>query len=437
MIATAWLLSRLGLAWVTVHDDIGPYRDRAPAAHDVVLYDFWAQQVADGFRPYVDFALEYPPANVPLLTGPRTAATLADTSYETSFVAMMALVDGLALVGLLVLARRSGGWVGPAAWVTLVPLLGPVALSRLDVVPAAALIWAIVLARSRRWAGAGALLGVAAGTKVFAGLLLPMWASSTKRWLAFAGGAAACLAVPLLPFFDVPGALVDNVWRYHSGRGLAAESSWGSVLLAENVWGGSTATIQLRSGSWEIIDPRAPILKTVATLAVVGVAVHATVLARRHGRRLGIAWLATLSSSTVMLSVALGNVLSPQYLVWCAGTVAAAVALGARLRAPLVLLAGAAAASHLLFPVLFWDVLFEQTAVSTTVLVVRNGLLAACGWSLLRAALAGRSDPGVEQHQLLPAAAGDGRTDPQRQVDEGDGDDRHRDDRREPAPQPS
>lgn len=434
----AWLLSRLVLGWVTVHDDAGIYRDRAPAAHDITLYDFWAEQVASGARPYVDFALEYPPANLPLLIGPGVGSTLTGRSYETTFVAMAVLVDGIALLGLLRLAASGGSWVGPAAWVGLVPILGPVALSRLDVVPAAAVVWAVVLARSRRWTGSGALVGLATGTKVFAGLLVPVWTLWAPRpaRVRFVAGAAACVAMPLLAFADVPGALIDDVWQYHSGRGLAAESSWGSILLAEHVWSDATATVELRSGSWEIIDPRAGVLKTVATLMVAGIALHATLLARRDAGHADLAWLATLTASTVVLSVALGNVLSPQYLVWCIGAVSAAAALGVPLRAPLALLAGASAASHLVFPLLFWELLFDQTAMSTGMLLIRNGFLVACGYSLLQRARAGRSDPGVEQQQRLPAPAGDRGTDPQRQVDEPGADDGDRDERREPAPHP-
>lgn len=441
LVATAWLLSRLALGWLTMNDDAGMYRDRAPAAHDITLYDFWSQQIAGGFRPYVDFALEYPPANLPLLTAPRTAATITGVSYETAFVTLAILVDGLALLGLLRLAATGGSWTGPAAWVAVVPLLGPVALSRLDVVPAAALVWAVVLARSRRWARAGVLLGVASGTKVFAGLLVPAWILSARRPLRFALGFAACMAVPLVLFADVADALVDDVWQYHSGRGVAAESTWGSVLLAEHVWSGTTATIELRSGSWEIVDPRAPVLKVVATLAVVGVTLYAAALAGRRRAERDLPWLATLSAAIVVLSVAVGNVLSPQYVVWCVGAVAAAAALGVPLRAPLVLLTGAAAASHAVFPLLFWDLLFEQTTVATAILVLRNALLVACGCSLLQRVRTHsdpgvtHSDPGVEQQQVVPALPGDGGTDPERQVQDPHDDDRRWDDRGEPAPQ--
>lgn len=439
LLVTVWALTRAGLGWATVNDDVGVYRDRAPAAHDITLYDFWSQQVAAGSRPYVDFALEYPPANLPLLTAPGTASTVTGRSYETSFVAMAVLVDGIALAGLLRLASRHGSWVGPATWVVLVPLLGPVALSRLDVVPAAAVVWAVVLARSHRWSGAGALLGLATGTKVFAGLLVPIWCVAVRGRprARIVVGFVVCLVVPLLAFADVADALFDNVWRYHSGRGLAAEGTWGSLLFAEHVWGGVTATIELRSGAWEIIDPRVDVLKVVATLAVVVVAVHAALLARRHAARQDLAWLATLTASTIVLSVAVGNVLSPQYLIWCIGAVAAAAALGAPLRAPLALLAGAAVASHLLFPVLFWELLFEQTGISIIVLLVRNALLVACGWSLLqRVRVPGRSDPGVEEHQRVPAAARDRGPDPQREVEQADADDGARDERRHPAPHP-
>jgi len=418
LLLAAWVASRVPLLWFTANDFRGPYAGRAPAAHDLVLYEFWADQIGLGLRPYVDLAVEYPPANLPFLLAPEVVATLAGRSYETAFLLLAAGIDLAALVGLLLLRRRSGaGWSGPVAWLLAVPLLGPVALSRLDVIPACALIWTVLLLREQRWARSGVAFGIAVGTKVFAGLVLPAMAAAVlahrglRRW---AIAAATAIVVPFTPFADIPVRLYEDLWEYHSSRGLVVESTWGSLLLAGRELSGQQAQVEVRFGAWEVVVDSAAGLKTVATIAVVAVAAHAATCAWRWRRDPDLRRLVTLAASTVVLSTSLGNVFSAQYVIWSAAAVAAAAATGARVIAPTVLVVVAAALTHLVFPVFFFDIVIDQDLGPTAILLARNAAMLTAGGLLLREALrpdaraartvAVPSDPAVEEDEPVPVA---------------------------------
>lgn len=413
----AWACTRAIVGWYTVHDDTGPYEGKTPAASDIALYDFWAQQAATGARPYVEFDFGYPPADLALLAGPRELATYTGASFETVYVWLMLATDAVAMAGLGWLVLRGGNWWGAAAWVAFVPALGPVAYSRFDLVPAAALIWAIALAREGRWMRSGVSLAIAAGTKVFAGLLLPAWVFLVRRPIRFCVGFAAALLVPLLPFVDVPGSLFDNVVSAHGTRGVAVESTWGSLLLLGERLSGGRATIELRSGAWEIIDDSGSLLRNVSTLLVLGVAVHAGVIARRHRDAPLVPRLAVITASTVVLSVALGSILSAQYLLWCIAAVVVALAVGADVHWPTALVGTAAVATHAVYPFRFFDIIGGQGLPDVALLIARNALLLAAGALLLRQAIApadtgpgsapAGSDPAVEEDEPVPVLPGD------------------------------
>ncbi len=85
-------------------------------------------------------------------------------SYRTEFVAFMVVFDALGLYGLVRIARRTGSWWGAATWFLLVPALGPVTYTRLDMVVAVIFVWTLERALASRWGHVGVL--VAAGTAV-------------------------------------------------------------------------------------------------------------------------------------------------------------------------------------------------------------------------------------------------------------------------------
>ena len=88
--------------------------------------------------------MEYPPGAIPIMMVPRYVAL---ASYRTEFVIFMVLFDAIGLYGLVRLASRTGSWWGAATWFLLVPALGPVAYTRLDIVVAVVFVWTIKSAR--------------------------------------------------------------------------------------------------------------------------------------------------------------------------------------------------------------------------------------------------------------------------------------------------
>ena len=412
LLLVVWVISRAGLGWLTDAGEVGPYRGRAPAAHDIVLYDFWADRLGQDQRPYEDFGFEYPPANVVPIVAPQTVAAMGGWSYRPVFVASCVAVDALVLVGLLRLARRRS-LLGATAWVVGIPLLGPVVFSRLDLIPAAAIVWLVSAAMRGRWGRAGAALGVAIGTKVFAGLVLPVTALLSPRRGVTIAAAAALVAIPFLPFLDIPDNLYDSLWGYHSRRGTEVGSIWSSLILLQGHAWGEFPKVELRSGGWEVVSSLSSSLKLLATLAVAAVTVDAAILASRRPRG-DVRSLALLCASTITLTVALGNVVSPQYLVWClAAMAAAATIVGDQLRWPVGLMLVACGLTHLIFPIYFWDLLFYQRVFPVVLTLVRDLLLIASGVLVLRVlgprrAVPAGSEPAVEQQELVPAIPRDG-----------------------------
>lgn len=120
----------------------------------------------------------------------------------------MILVDAAGLAGLVMLARRWNSPLGPWLWVLALPLLGPVAWTRLDIVPAVATIWVIVASTTSRWGVAGGLLTFGALTKVYPAFLLPAAWRVTSRPRALMLGGLAVLGLMILPFAKSLGSMI-------------------------------------------------------------------------------------------------------------------------------------------------------------------------------------------------------------------------------------
>jgi len=110
-----------------------------------------------------------------------------------------------------------------------------------------------------------------------------------------------------------------------------------------------------------------------------------------------VAHLSIVLVALLALLMVSGRVLSPQYFVWIIALVAVALTLApVQIRTPALLVTGAVAASHVFYPVLFYD-LFKNSTVVVVLLVLRNSLLAAAGIVAARnAAALGRREVVVD-----------------------------------------
>jgi hypothetical protein len=380
-------VSRLALLWLAAHPELygGPAAD---VTNEVGLYAGWAEQLlGEGRHPYVDVGIEYPPLVLPFVLAPRLLAGLV--GYPSAYVALMLVLDLAGLAGLLLTARRGGSRVGPWLWAVGVPLVGPILYVRLDLIPAVATIWAVERASAGGWAGTGGWLGLGAAAKIYPGLLLPAAVvAAPRRWLTTAAAAAAG-GVALLPFADALPAVVQSVLGYHGQRGIQVESLWGAgLLVAQGL--GYDVEVGYDFGAFHVASGVSPLLDAVG-LALALLAVGAGTAAAARVPRGDAGRLAGVLFATLAATMAVGTVLSPQFLVWLVALAGAATSFTvSAVRRPALLVLVVAALTQLLYPYLY-DPLLRGEAVAVGLLVARNLLLLALAAAALVAA--GRRPP--------------------------------------------
>ncbi|WP_425527933.1 glycosyltransferase 87 family protein [Yinghuangia seranimata] len=375
-VVAAWLVSRGWLFLVTLDVLYDPY----PIVKTDVsgIYEPWFQVLRDGTFPIEDVMWQYPPgaAGVLLLPG------LLPMSYPHAFFTLMLLSDAVAFACLL---RGRSLW-GAALWTAAVPLLGPMILSRYDLLVTALAVAALLASARRPWAG-GLLTGVAAAVKVWPVLLL-VGAPRGRRflelavWTLIGAAAVVCGFAAAMPgAFDFLSAQRD--------RGVEVESVFATPFHIARFYGWS-GRVSFNYGSMEFLGPQVSLVGRLS-LAASALALMWLLLWRIRARVWTPATQFDAALTAVLLFVVTSRVLSPQYLVWLVGLAAVCLTrreTSQRPVAALILLAVPLTTWE--FPVWFgWVITGEPEAV--TVLLLRNALLvAAAVWSAVRLWRAGR-----------------------------------------------
>jgi hypothetical protein len=282
--------------------------------------------VHHGRVPYRDFAIEYPPGALPVFVAPSLAAADGDLPRYSLWFELEMLVCGAAaaaLTGFLLARQRAGAarLVAGTLLAGLAPLaLGPVVLSRFDLWPAALTIGALAALVAGRRLLAFALLGVAVAVKVYAAVIFPLavayvWRRDGRRAGLVAAGTGLAVAVACF----VPFVLVapDGVWSSLSGqarRPLQIESvGAASLLAAHQLWGYAVSGVASHGSdnlAGHVPDTLATVQSVLVALALVAIWVAFARGPATRDRFL------RYSAAAICAFVALGKVLSPQYLIW-------------------------------------------------------------------------------------------------------------------------
>ncbi|SDS80672.1 Protein of unknown function [Friedmanniella luteola] len=376
-LALAWVLTRLAVLGVLalferfVVGDVFYYHRKIRALLDV------------GLEHTLN---EYPTPVTWLLWLPYGATGGHRVGYLVAFIVFMLALDAAFTVALY---RTSGRrHTGPADfWLAFVLLVGPLSYLRFDILPAVLAGGALLAARRRPWV-TGALTGLGAAMKLWPALLIPAFLAhrpdrKAAGW-AFVGVGFGLAALSLLA--GGWSRLVSPL-TWQSDRGLQIESVWATpVMLARAVRPSAWLVDISKYQAYEIFGPSVALWLTVATLATVAGLVVIVALYLRAFRNpaptalaVGLVVLATVAVMTVT-----NKTLSPQYLLWLGGPMAALLLLArdgtAGQRDQLRRLAGfllaLALLTHLVYP-LFYDGLLGRSGhpmvvVSTLVTAVRN-----------------------------------------------------------------
>jgi Glycosyltransferase family 87 len=376
------------VAWALIHQ--GFWDDEEIV--DTPVYEKYGDWMAEGRVPYRDFRPEYPPLALPVFVVPSLVAG-ADAShdeYRRVFEWLMA-ASGLAVLVLMAATLGSLGasptrLVAALAFAGLFPLaLGTVVLTRFDLWPAALVAGALAALVSFRDRLAFGLLGAAVAAKLYGAVLLPVavvwvWRRRGRREaLVCLGVFAGVLAVAYVPFLVLgAGGVVESVSR-QLGRPLQLESLGSAVLLALHSLAGLDVEMRASHGSQNVGGSLGSVVGVAQTLVQVGVLVAVWIAwARGPMER---ERLVRYAAASVLAFVALGKVLSPQFLIWLVPLVP--LVCGRRGLLASALLGLALVLTQLWFPFRYWDWVRTFDGGVTTLVLARDLILIAALAALL------------------------------------------------------
>jgi hypothetical protein len=398
-------------SWALLH--VGFYaRDQV---RDTPLYQRYGDRMVNGEVPYRDFEVEYPPGALPTFAVPSLLANENDSgAFRRGFETLMWLSGALCLLGVvltLVSVEASPmRLLAATGFVALAPLaLGSVFLSRYDLWPAALTAVALgAFVSGRERVGLG-VLGLGAATKVYPALLVPLavaylWRLRGRRdALIGAGVFLAGVAAVILPFALLSPGGVWEAFSRQASRGLQIESLGSAVLLAFHHVGGLEIEMRSSSGSQNLVgtapDVLAAVHSVVQGLAVVGIWIA---FARGPVDR---ERLLRASALVVCAFVALGKVVSPQFLIWLIPLVP--LVRGRRGLLASALLAAGLVLTQLWFPYRYWELALEFDTPASWLVLARDlvllGVLAVLVWPGPRSVGVGETSRSLQTPSTGPA----------------------------------
>jgi hypothetical protein len=313
------------LAWTLLH--VGFYKHKQVI--DTPVYQRYGNAIADGKVPYRDFAVEYPPGALPMFALPGLAEPgknqQVSAGFRRTFETLMWMCGAVALLAMAVVLRvlrRSDLNVWAAlCFAAVAPLLlGSVILSRFDLWPAAICVAALAALVSNRLRLGHALLGLGITAKLFPVVFVPLgvayvWKRAGRRealiCLALLAGVVGAIFLPFVVLSP------EGVWDSLSvqlSRPLQVESLGASLLLVGHHVFGFGLAGETSHGSQNVAGSAAGVLAVATTALQVGVLgwIWASFARGRCDREA----LVRSTAAALCAFVALGKVLSPQFLIW-------------------------------------------------------------------------------------------------------------------------
>jgi hypothetical protein len=361
------------VCWVVAHT--GPLNDEQIV--DIPVYERYGNLMEDGELPYRDFRLEYPPGALPVFVLPSLVTEDGDRrEYREAFEGLMELfaIAGIGIAAILLqglrATRRRVVWtlVGIAVFPLL---LGSVALTRFDLWPAFVTVAALAAFVWERHRLGFALLGLGIAVKFYPGVLVPLalayvWRRRGRREaLVGAAIAAAVVLAVFLPFLVLsPDGVAHSIGRQLS-RPLQIESLASAVFLVAHQVAGIDIEMRSSHGSQNLDGAGPAVAAALLTLAQLAVLVW--IWLRRPGTA---EELLRWSATAVVAFIALGKVLSPQFLIWLAPLVP--LVGGRRGVRASVVLAVAMVLTQLWFPSRYWELAIEFDALASWLVLARD-----------------------------------------------------------------
>jgi hypothetical protein len=260
---------------------------------------------------------------------PWFAAGANKVAYLVTFVLFMVAIDAVFTAGLW---RSSGRRPSPGVWLwlLLVPCLGPLTFTRFDLASAALGGGALLLLAARRPVATGVTTALGAAVKLWPAAMLPalLVRRPGRGRLLTAAVVVGAVALGLsLAIAGVDRTKSPLTWQ--GDRGLQIESLFALPLLWGRVFApGTWDAPYTRFFAFQIEGPGTGVLLRVATITTAACLLVLVWLWWRALRRepaaeavLPVAGLLTIGTAGILILT--NKTLSPQYLLWLGGLLAA------------------------------------------------------------------------------------------------------------------
>jgi hypothetical protein len=332
--------------------------------------------------------MEYPTPVVWILTLPFGISLGDDWGYLVVFVLAMMALDAAFTYAVW---RSGGRRHDPAVdfWVLFVFLVGPLSYLRFDMIPAVLAGGALLAARTRPWV-AGALTGLGAAIKLWPALLIPALLADRERRKPIAiGFVVVGFGLALVSLVAGGMTRLFSPLSWQSGRGLQIESVWATPLMLLRMTRPDRWYVDIsRFQAYEIFGSGVELWQTVSDVATIaGLAMIVLLWVRSFRVRGGVTPVAValVVLATIAVVIITNKTLSPQYLLWLGGPVAALLLLRGRaggwVRRIAVATLVLALLTHLVYPLLYDSYLGRTNhaglVAATVVTAVRNLCLLA------------------------------------------------------------
>jgi hypothetical protein len=330
-----------------------PYPEGKWLKGDVDLYNFWAKGLVKGIFPIDDQMWQYPPLAGVVFAIPQWLFGNA----LTGFIIFMIIFDLLILITLLITGLNrfklnssstsinglSGAWF----WILWPILMGPLVLTRFDLVPTFFALLALIVLSNRKIRPylSGFLLGIGALVKLWPMLLFVIYPKNTIKKASTSFASTLVLVILFMSTWSVG---FTNFLNNQTSRGLQVESIAATPFVLAKLFG-ANVEYPFRYGSLEvqaIYANQIGFLLNLFTLIV-----FMTLFILNYQNKLNNLNLFDKALVIVIISIALSRVFSPQFWVWIGGLAALAlINKETKLKKVIVLLSISAFITQLIYP---------------------------------------------------------------------------------------
>lgn len=327
----AWFSGRMLLVSVGIWD-LPFYPGGQLAFDDLAVYEGWLASLSEGVTPQ-DEMWQYPPlAGVFFLVG-----TIGSQPVVALLIAILLVDLTLALV-LFGYAPRAG-WF----WIVAGLAVGPILVSRFDVVPTLFAVLAVVAASRPVRVGLWAALG--ASVKVWPVLMLFI---VPRRQAIRAGSAFVIVSAVIVMFTTIVFSGTPGFLSGQGSRGLQVESVAALPFLLARA-AGADVSLTYRYGAIEVDSTGAGVASTIAVAAALILFGWLAVVWWRGSLEKRLA--PDVALTAVLFSVVTSRVFSPQFSIWLLGIGALCWALShSLLHRSVGLVLGASLIAQVLYP---------------------------------------------------------------------------------------